>query len=165
MFETNPTQVAGLAAFGFATLCAWRARWRGMAMVHALLFAEVLAELRHRAPRVVVDFVRQSGWYEDRRAFQVVLLGLGMVGGVLLLRRALRTRPRAERPGRLAIAVTLLALAVFAVETVSLHAIDALFYTSLGPMLAIGWLWLLSGIAVALAALKTAQCPESRLRE
>jgi hypothetical protein len=53
---------------------------------------------------------------------------------------------------RVAVIFTLGLLALFAVETVSLHTIDAIFYRPVGPVLLIGWLWAAASAGICAAA-------------
>ncbi len=43
--------------------------------------------------------------------------------------------------GRIAASLTIIVLALFAIETVSLHAVDAMYYQPIAPILSIGWMW------------------------
>ena len=42
---------------------------------------------------------------------------------------------------KVAASITVGLLALFAIETVSLHALDAVFFRTIGSVFAIGWLW------------------------
>jgi hypothetical protein len=45
---------------------------------------------------------------------------------------------------------------LFAIETVSLHALDAAYYRPIGAVLLIGWLWSIACAGICLAAFAVA---------
>ena len=53
---------------------------------------------------------------------------------------------------RAAASVTIAVWALFAIEMISLHALDAVFYRPIGSVLTIGWLWAIAAAAISLAA-------------
>jgi hypothetical protein len=63
---------------------------------------------------------------------------------------------RIARPAaRVAASLTIVLLALFAIETISLHEIDAIFYLRIGPVLLVGWLWAVASAGICLAALNS----------
>jgi hypothetical protein len=42
---------------------------------------------------------------------------------------------------------------LFTIEAISLHAVDALMYAYIGPVLAIGWAWAALALTITAAAL------------
>jgi hypothetical protein len=71
-----------------------------------------------------------------------------LICAILILSWYKTTGPAA----RVATSVTIAVLALFSIEAVSLHAIDAIFYRSIGPVLLIGWIWALASAAIVFAA-------------
>lgn len=159
----NSTQVAGVTAFAVAALAtaaaffseprARRSARRGWAVIgaiHLLLAIEVVAMLRHRIEGDVGDWLRTAGEYSGRRPGQLVVI-LFMVGvAIVVARRLLRRAPSARLAA--ALGATLALLTLFAVESISLHQVDAIFYRPVGPILIVGWLWIACAAVTTFAA-------------
>lgn len=160
----NLTQAAGVIAFmGVFVICAFAMRivfWRWLAVTYFLYASEIVIGLRHMLRSPVVDVMQAVGVYQERGTLQLVLLAslllvvalsIGSIGGYW----AVRKRQKAKFKVRycLALVATGLLFQVFLIELVSLHNIDALFYRSLGGLMAIAWLWIGLSTIVALAAL------------
>jgi hypothetical protein len=150
----NTTQIVGVVAFACAALACFvtgrRKPWQAIAIVHSLFAIEVIAGLRHFATGSVNSVLREGGHYADRQIPQFILLVLLILGGVWLWRTLRRHKTGAAR---LATDATLFAALLFAIEALSLHAIDALLYMPLGPVKTIAWLWMWAAGTVAAAAL------------
>lgn len=155
----SATRWLGLVGFGIAALACWRASrrwpspWRALSAAQALFFAEIVLNLRHRLHDVADAFLQAQQWYVRREPLQIALLAsLGaLVLGVAFW--LVTSRRRHGWQGTLALAATLVSAALFLLEVVSLHAIDALMYTRVGGVLVIGLGWLLLGSIVAICAL------------
>ncbi len=65
---------------------------------------------------------------------------------VLLFRRVV------GRAARLAVSMTIVLVALFAIETVSLHELRAVMYQPVGPVLMIAWLWAIAAAGICWAA-------------
>lgn len=52
---------------------------------------------------------------------------------------------------RLAASITIAVSALFAIEMVSLHAVDAVFYRPIGPVLMLGWVWVIATAGICAA--------------
>lgn len=160
-FGVNPTQLTGLVSFFAAALaCLIAARrsgsetrvWYLLAFINSLFALETMIGLRHRAHDFVNSVLIAHGRYATREPAQEMMViafaTLGLTSMVLFL---VRRRVRAGA-ARLAVAATIGILAVFAIETVSLHALDAVFYHPVGPVLAIAWLWLMAAAGIVLSS-------------
>jgi hypothetical protein len=161
--DTNPTQLTGLLAFALATAAcviaarrggAQRARWWRMAALQALCFLEVLLGFRHRAHDLVDALLQARGWYAARGPLQVALLAAALCLAALTFVALIRLR-RVDTSVWTAAAATAAALWLFAIEMVSLHAVDAVMYIRLGPLLLIGACWAACAAVVAWAALRS----------
>jgi hypothetical protein len=56
---------------------------------------------------------------------------------------------------RLAAIASLGVLALFGLETISLHQVDSVLYCPVGPVMLIGWLWMALGAEVVWVATRT----------
>lgn len=161
--QINSTQFAGLVSFIPAAIAAAAAgiatkdqanpatrSWTRIAIVHAVLAAEVVAMSRHRLSGAVGDWLKTQGAYPERRSGQMALILILVLLALLLIRYVVRRA--STRRLAYALSATGLLLALFAVETVSLHAIDGILYHGAGPVLLIGWLWLACGWTTAVIA-------------
>jgi hypothetical protein len=104
-----------MTAGGFLILAAWR-----------LDDGEALLQ------DAVRTWTRNAGTYDDRHAFQAPVTLGAVVVVALLVWLGLRSRG-AGRSGQ-ALCVTLIMLVFTAVRAVSLHAVDAFLYASIGPV-------------------------------
>jgi hypothetical protein len=107
-------------------------RWILVAVAFVMLAAWRLADGEALLQDRVRTWTRNSGTYDDRHVFQVPVT----LGAVLILALIVwlgwGTR-RAGRPGQ-ALCATAIMLVFTAVRAVSLHAIDAILYHSIGPV-------------------------------
>ncbi|WP_227271831.1 hypothetical protein [Roseobacter weihaiensis] len=149
MMDVNATQLAGVLSFGIAAIAcysAWRrgaaaARlWGWISAIYVLMAADVLWGGRYMLSDAVRGGLRALEAYDDRRLWQS-----GLVVALLLVAALVLWRARAGLGPR-AVWLSLLAPVFFLLEATSLHAIDAVFYHRVGPLLGIGWLWV--GLAV-----------------
>jgi len=166
MDQINSTQLAGLIGFGAATLLCARAAWRqtharrlwvALSLFYSLMFVDVLTQLPHLIRIEITDTLKALGVYGDRQSAQTALLiGLGVVAAYFSLRLLIRMRAMALS-ARVAFVGTLLVIALYVLELISLHTIDAILYRQTGPLILIGWLWLVgsgTSAAAAVAAVK-----------
>lgn len=149
----NPTQLAGLIALAASTLaCTWAARrtrrggWIALAIVHAVLWLDILLNTRHLVHDAVNGLLRGAGAYEHRVWLQAALL-------VLLAALAWWGWRRRQRAG-MAAAATALLLLLAVVEMVSWHESDRLLYAHVGPLLLIAYAWIACAAMVVWAALR-----------
>jgi len=160
--QINSTEAAGFIAFIPAAIAAFiaaiadrrppvRNGWALIGAIYVMLSAEILASTRHRLGIVLREWLRATHLFPERRPVQAALI-LVILAIVLLAAFALVGRAPA-RTLAAATGATAAALGIFIVETVSLHAVDGLVYAPLGPILLIGWLWLVCGSVTIAAAL------------
>ncbi len=156
-FDTNPTQVAGLLAFASSALaCAWaawrdsRRAWAVLAAVHAVLWFDILLNTRHRLHDWVNTGLRAVGAYDNRAVLQVLLLVAAL--GVLVVAAVFIWRSR--RRANSAVLATIGLIALMLTEAISWHLIDRVLYTHLGPLLLVGYAWLLGAAVVVWSALR-----------
>ncbi len=165
-FITNPTQLTGVLAFaGAAIACAIASRrtqgrdtrlWALLAVVHFLFFIEIFAGFRHRIHDFADGILMARGLYDERRAPQeLIVMSVGAIAFVFVLLPLLLRR--FSLAARLAASVTIAVSGLFAIELVSLHAIDAIFYRWIGPVYLIGWMWAAAAIAICLIASQAAR--------
>jgi hypothetical protein len=82
-----------------------------------------------------------DGKYGNRGPLQeILILSLAAIACVLATLVLFRFR-FATRGVRVAASISVAVLALFAIEAISLHALDALFYRPIGTVLLIGWIW------------------------
>jgi hypothetical protein len=165
-FGINPTQLAGLLSFGAATtacvIAAGRSSWRDarawqvLALINGLFLIEIFIGLRHRIHDYLVALLMAEGEYGQRRGMQeFIIIGLATIA--LIFATLLSFSRRLAASVRIAASLTIALLALFAIETVSLHALDAVYYRPIGPVLLIGWLWAIAATGIFLAAVTVKQ--------
>lgn len=166
----DPTQLTGLLAFGCAALaCAFAGRvgrerrWWGLAGVSSVCMLEVALGLRHRAHDLVDSLLRAGGWYDARSPAQVLLLAIVALLAAASLGWLTSLRGTAAEV-RVGAAAGMTALWLFGIEAISLHAVDALMYARIGPVLAIGWSWAALALVIAAAALVAAKVNRASVR-
>jgi hypothetical protein len=159
----NPTQLTGLLVFGIAAIACARAghvckerRWWRLAGVSSVCMLEVALGLRHRAHDLVDAALQAGGWYDSRSQAQVLLLAAVALLAAVTLVWLLSLRGTATEI-RVGAAASIAALWLFGIEAISLHAVDALMYTLIGPVLAIGWAWAALALVITAAALVAAK--------
>lgn len=160
--QINVTMWAGIAAFGVAALLAWVAArgsrreataWRAIAVANGLLVIEMVANLRHRLHGMVARLFEMEGFYGARRGPQALMLVLLAAGVAAIAVSLVGRMRRAGGPARIAALLTMLTLALFGAEIISLHQVDRLLYARIGPMMTIAWSWLALGFGTAALAL------------
>ncbi len=155
---SNPTQVVGQASFALAALaCAWVGRrqaspWRTLAAVQALWVLELCVELRLRSHDGVDALLQSRGWYAGRAAVQVGLLAALLLAVLALAATTLPRWWRRDPAGTLAILATAAIGALFLIETISLHAVDAVMYATTWGVMTVGWLWAGAALIVVVTA-------------
>lgn len=158
--HTNPTQLIGLLAFAGATVACARAavalggrRWWLLASAASACLLEVAIGLRHRSHDLVDAMLQAKGLYAARGQAQEALLAIAGLLAIGTLAGLLRWRG-ADIHSRVAAIACLASLCLFAVEAISLHAVDAVMYAKLGPVLLIGWAWATLALVTAASALR-----------
>ena len=160
---TNPTQLTGLLSFAAATIaCLTASRrsdrsnsraWLRMAFINFFFFAEVLIGLRHRIHDYVAAILMAEGQYGQRRGMQEFMIVGLTTTALILVTLFFFSRRRGGGSVRIAGGLTAALVLLFAIETVSLHALDAVYYRPIGPVMLIGWLWALGAAGICWSAL------------
>lgn len=173
----NETQLLGLFSFGLATFAALstsgslRAQsrqrslhWRWIGIFQLAYLFEIYFGARHLAHDFINTTLRSVGLYQDRASIQGLLL-IGVAAGSLaiatMLRRRIAFEPAQSSAEKIALLCTAIALLLFLIETISLHAIDRVLYWPMGSILLIGYLWLATSIGVVFAARRALNTGES----
>jgi hypothetical protein len=152
----NLTQLAGLLAFGCGSLSCLLAGaprlWQAIAGVNALLAAETLFGLRHMVHEGARAGLRI--FLLDGGGLWLLLLLAVTVGLALGLAFALRRQLRAGSAPLLVAAclLTIAALALFAIESLSFGAVATLLYYPLRDVMMVGWLWWAIGAGISSCA-------------
>ncbi|HWH82972.1 MAG TPA: hypothetical protein VNU71_12135 [Burkholderiaceae bacterium] len=160
-FPADATQGIGLASFGLSTIAAFLAArrgagrgWQGIGLLQAVCWLEMVLANRHRVHDVAGQWLQRHGQYAERMPLQhELLIAAGATAVATLLLLGWLTR-RAGCAQRLAWAATAATLALFAIEAVSLHAVDAVMYRSIGGVLLVGWWWSALAAVVVAAAIR-----------
>ena len=159
-FGNNPTQLSGLLSFAATTIACLIAirrsndarTWGVLALMNCLFLIEIFSGLRFHIHDLVDTILVANGWYAQRSWVQTSLdISVVTIVFVFMTHFIFRRLP-AGRGARAAASITLVILAQFAMETVSLHALDAIFYQLIGPVLLIGWLWAITSAGICLAS-------------
>ena len=148
------TRVVGLAAYASAVAaCAWR-WWRDrrserrhggvfgvLAAVQSVLLLDIVFNLRWKLHEFFMQEAMDRGVYGLRRPPQ--LLALWMLIGVSMLCCALIVSRFRRRPGAaIAVAGTLLSVALRCAEVLSYHYLDAVLYAQAGKVMVVSILWM-----------------------
>lgn len=162
-FGTNPTQLTGLLSFAAATIaCVIATRrsarrdsraWLVLVFTNGIFFIEILIGLRHRIHDHVAALLMAEGQYGERRGMQEsIIIWLATIALICVTLFLFSRRLRGGAV-RIAAGLTAALVTLFAIETVSLHALDAVYYRPIGPVLLIGWLWAIGAAGICWAAL------------
>lgn len=148
----NATQWAGIFAFGGAALlcfCVHRSPWVRIGAIYAGMGLECAVGLRHHLHSIIVHIM--GPLYDERAGVQVALIGVVLViGGALSILFVHRNKSSAPP---VVTAATIAAIGLFSIETISLHAVDAMLYKPTGGLLLIGWLWIALALVITFSAL------------
>ncbi len=162
-FSTNPTELTGLLSFAAATIaCLIATRpsgspdthiWKVLALINCLFLIEVRVGLRYRINELVITLLKTEGLYAQLHGSsqEIIILSIATIA-LVFVTLLLFWRQVAGGTARVAASITIAVLALFAIETVSLHALDAVFYRPIGPVLMLGWVWVIASVGICLAA-------------
>ena len=174
MQHVDWTQYAGLASFSIAAISHLRTGrqpggtdhltrpwWFGLSAVYVLLCIELIANTRHTLLRMIGASIGLGDHYNARRPAQVAMLVLLAILITWLIAKAVPVIRRRPGIGR-ALMLGFCSAGLFVTEVISLHQLDAIFYVKIGPVMLIGWAWLVLGIiaaAIAFASARPATAP------
>ena len=162
-FSANPTQLTGLLSFAAATIAcliaAWRSgsreasTWKLLALMNCLFLIEIFSGWRFFIHNLVKAMLTAEGLYAQIHGWiQEILDILIAIIALIVVTLLLFWRQVAGGAARVAVSMTIVVVALFAIETVSLHELRAVFYQPIGPVLVIGWLWAIAAAGICLAA-------------
>ena len=162
-FGTNSTQLTGLLSFAAATIaCLIAARhsdsrdaptWRLLALMNGLFLIEIFSGFRHRMHDLVKAMLMAEGLYAHMHGWiQEIIDILIAIIAIIFVTLLLFWRQVAGGAARVAVSVTIVVVALFAIETVSLHELREVLYQQIGPVLMIAWLWAIAAAGICLAA-------------
>lgn len=160
-FGTNSTQLLGILSFSLTTIaCSFAARcssdakiWKVLAFLNALFLIEILVGFRFRISDWARAVLSENGGYVELHGKDQALIILAVVATSVIMLLFLQKLRIAGPAARVGAALTIVLLALFAIETISLHEIDAIFYRPIGPFLLVGWLWAAASAGICLATL------------
>jgi len=161
---TNPTQLIGVLSFALTTIaCQLATRrssgartWKVLALLNALFLVEIIVGFRFRVLGWARTLLQEEGRYSQLHGEDQAVVIIALVAAAVILVLLVLLLPRISGPAaRVGISLTVLLLALFAVETVSLHEVDAIFYRRIGPVLLVGWLWAIAAAGICMAAVSS----------
>jgi hypothetical protein len=164
LFNTNPTDLTGLLSFAAATIACliatWRSgsrdarTWKVLAIMNCLFLIEIFFGSRYRITGLAITLLKAEGIYVQMHGWiQEIIIILIATIGLIFLMLCLFWRQVGGSAARVAASITIAVLTLFAIETVSLHALDVVFYQSIGPVLMIGWVWAIASVGIWMAAI------------
>jgi hypothetical protein len=151
----GPTRASGLVAYATAFTCcgiAWIRTKAGrrtsrlaavLMLIESALLLDMAFNWRWKLHQALIDFAMRKHEYAQRglpQLFVVTLLGALLLLGWFVAWRFFRGRGTTL----LAVSGALLSLVVWCIEVVSLHAVDHVLYYSVGGVMAVSLLWILS---------------------
>jgi hypothetical protein len=161
-FGINLTQLVGLLSFAGASIACFLAAhrsqsrsaltWSLLALVNAFFSIETIVGWRHSIHNFAIAILLSHSLYERRSGFQLDIIVLLAILALLSMGSYVFWQRTVGKAARIAGSITIAVLALFAIETVSLHAVDAFIYMPVGPVVLIGWLWAVAAFAICVAA-------------
>ena len=159
-FSAYPSDLIGLLSFAIAAIaCFVAARrsavrdaraWYFLALMNSLFVIEIYFGSRYRITELTKTILAKEqlygklhGWFQEITIVAVVVI---LVAVILFVWRIAGTA------ARVAAILTLAVMVLFAVETISLHSIDAIFYRPIGAVLLLGWVWAGAALGIVVAS-------------
>ncbi len=131
-----------------------RLRWNAVAAAQGAFAVELLLGWRYWWHDAAQSLLRSHDGYAGREPWQAALIAtvavLWVAAGTIAWRLA-----RGDRLAALATCASAAMAALLLVEAVSLHAVDAVMYRPLGPVVAVAWAWVATAVVVTAAAVAT----------
>jgi len=160
----NPVKAVGMASYlvasvacGLAAVRTVNPRISRLAVVLGLIHAGLLLDIAFDWRWRLYDWLRREAvaqhWYEQRHWPQVVVLtflAALLVGGISAARHRFLHLPGAA----LAVDGTLVSIACWMVEVISLHATDSILYHRVGLLMIVSFVWLLACAMVIVGILR-----------
>lgn len=161
--EINYTQWAGIIGAGIAMLSCllstWRFRssrqtWPILALFYLLFLFEMLLGYRHDVHDLFENYaLPHLILYAEKQTVHIILIIIATCLAILTaggVSNRIRSRPATEQ---VAIFASLMVFFLTIIEGISLNAIDAILYKLIGPIIFIGWLWIMCCTVTTCAAL------------
>jgi hypothetical protein len=114
---------------------------------------EIFIGLRHRLHDLAVATLLAHSEYGGRSYLQEIIISSFAVIAIGLAALIFLWHEDAVGSAKVVTGITIAVSLLFAIETVSLHAVDAVFYHPVGSVMIIGWIWAVSASGVVSAAL------------
>jgi len=160
-FSAYPSDLIGLLSFATAAIaCVVAARrpavrdprtWHFLALMNCLFVIEIYFGSRYRITQLAkIVLAKEQLYGKLHGSFQEIIIVAVIV--VILLAVILFVWRIAGTGARVAAILTIAVMVLFAVETISLHSIDAIFYRPIGAVLLLGWVWAGAGLGVVVAS-------------
>jgi hypothetical protein len=164
-FGTNLTQLTGLLSFAATTIACLIASlrsgsrdaptWRLLALINCLLLIEIISGLRYHIHNLVKAMLEAGGLYAQMHGWIQELINISIaIVALIFVTLFLFWRQAGGGAARVAVSMTIVVVALFAIETVSLHELRPVIYQPIGPVLMIGWLWAIAAAGICLAAIQ-----------
>ena len=118
-----------------------------------VLFVDITFDLRWRLYAFYKRGAISHRWYNERAEPQVVAL-ISVAVALLVTATWLCRRFAPVRGAPLAICGALLSIGCWLTELISLHAVDAVLYRHIGPLMLVCYLWILASAMTALGIWK-----------
>ena len=162
-YITNPTELTGLLSFAAATIACliamWRSGsrdariWRVLALMNCLFLIEIYFGLRFRINELAVTLLKTKDLYAKLHGStqEIMIISIAAIA-LVAVTLFLFWRQSAAGATRLAASITIAVSALFAIEIVSLHAVNTVFYRPIGPVLMLGWVWAIAAAGICAAA-------------
>jgi len=114
---------------------------------------EIFIGLRHRLHDLAVAALLAHSEYGERSSIQEIIISSFAVVAIGLAAVIFFCHKDVVGSAKVVTGITIAVSLLFAIETVSLHAVDAVFYHPVGSVMIIGWIWAVAASGVVLAAL------------
>jgi hypothetical protein len=127
--------------------------WKVLALMNGLFFIEIYIGLRYRITELAIKLLKLESLYAQLHGSiqEIIIISIAIIA-LFFVMLFLFWRPVAGGAARIAASITIAVLALFVIETVSLHALDAVFYRPIGPVLMLGWVWAIAAAGICLVA-------------
>jgi hypothetical protein len=160
----NAVKTTGLAAYliasascGVTAIGAADRRIKRLGAILGLLNVSLLLDIafgwRWRLYDRLKDLAVAHQWYEQRHSPQIA--ALLVLAALLLAATAVTRRFFSSAGASFAIEGTLLSLACWLTEIISLHATDSILYHRVGPLMIINFVWALACLMTTIGILRS----------
>jgi len=159
-FSAYPSDLIGLLSFATAAIaCAVAARrsavrdphtWYFLALMNCLFVMEIYFGSRYLITVLTKTVLAKEQLYGKLHGrFQEIII-VAVV--VIVLGLSLFVWRIVGTGARVAAILTIAVMVLFAVETISLHSIDAIFYRPIGGVLLLGWVWAGAALGIVVSS-------------